>query len=523
MNEAGGACHMEEPGIRSPVFLLERIASLSAADVRMLDLQSFTEHVEAIEGVMEDFEKARFEEPPSFDLVSRSASGLASSGFTIQAINLLAKCAWAANRHSGPGEGAHFLEEASRLAIDEENLHLARDLMDQAMMMSEGSSLPELEVISGELHLASSDFHEAASVFSHLSERLSREDLGGVSCPKLPLARAYVGIASETDDERRREFFLTRAEEFLDQCREWLTPDEKLCAASLRASVRLSREQEELAEAILESADLGRCGLGPVLEHCRTRAELAVRSGDRKALLEWCKTGFDAVSRLGFSLHSTRQFREIEKLLSLGQTLEPASEARAVFFTGEGLELLASAVAISDSRDEYLQDDHSQRVMDLAVATAGRVLAAGELDRAVTRERLEAGALLHDTGKLFIPWRVINSIEPISSEEKTMFRKHPVKGADLCRAVGIDSAARMVSEHHEEFDGSGYPEGTVQLSQMGLILSTVNNFVNCTMSCRRTRRRAVSPGEALEAMRAEAGRRYDPAVLSGLEQALATE
>lgn len=514
---------MDKPGIRSPVFLLERIASLSGGDIRKLDLHAFVEHVQAVEGIMEDFERARFDEAPGFDLVSRAAGGLARSGFTIQAINILAKCAWAANRCAGAAEGARFLEAASRLAIDEENLHLARDLMDQAMMMNGGGSLPALEAISGELHLASSDFHEAASVFSHLSERLTREELGGVSCPKLQLARAYVGIAAGTDDERRREFFLSRAEEFLDQCGELPGPDERLCASSMRASVRLSRGQTEPAGAILESADLGNCGLGAILEHCRMRAELAVLNGDRKALLAWCREGFDAVSRLGFSLHSIRQFREIEKLLNLGQTLEPASEARAVFFTGEGMDLLASAVAISDSRDEYLQDDHSKRVMELSVAAAGRVLADDGLNRAVTKERLEAGALLHDIGKLLIPWRVINSIEPISSEEKTMFRKHPVKGADLCRAVGIDSAARMVAEHHEEFDGSGYPEGTDQISRLGLILSTVNGFVNSTMSCRRTRAQAAPPGWVLEAMKAEAGRRYDPAVLSGLEQALSAE
>lgn len=514
---------MNDPGIRSPVFLLERMTSLCGVDVRMLDLRAFEAHVEAVEGVMEDFEKARFDEPPGFDLVSTASDGLARSGFTIQAINILAKCAWAANRFAGAVEGARFLEAASRLAMDEENLHLARDLMDQAMMMCEGSSLPELEVISGELHLASSDFHEAASVFSHLSERLMRDEMKGASCTRLQLARAYVGIADGTDDERRREFFLARVEEFLDQCAEWPGPDEKLCAASIRASVKFSREQTELAAAVLESAELGNCGLGPVLEHCRMRAELAVRRGDRKALLAWCREGFDAISRLGFSLHSIRQFREIEKLLNLGQTLEPASEARAVFFTGEGMDLLASAVAISDSRDEYLQDDHSRRVMELSVATAGRVLADDGLNRAVTRERLEAGALLHDTGKLLIPWRVINSIEPISSEERTMFRKHPVMGADLCRAVGIDSAARMVAEHHEEFDGSGYPEGTDRISPLGLILSSVNSFVNSTTGCRRTRTHAAPPGEVLEAMKAEAGRKYDPAVLSGLEQALSAE
>ena len=83
--------------------------------------------------------------------------------------------------------------------------------------------------------------------------------------------------------------------------------------------------------------------------------------------------------------------------------------------------------------------------------------------------------------------------------------------------------ARMVAEHHEEFDGSGYPEGTDQLSRLGLILSTVNGFVNSTTSCRRTRRQASPQGEALEAMKAEAGRRYDPAVLSALEQALSAE
>lgn len=73
--------------------------------------------------------------------------------------------------------------------------------------------------------------------------------------------------------------------------------------------------------------------------------------------------------------------------------------------------------------------------------------------------QLEAAVYMHDVGMMFLPESVWLKVDRITPEEKTKLRVHPELGAGLlARMDGWAAAAEMVAQHHEMFDGAGYPK-----------------------------------------------------------------
>jgi HD-GYP domain-containing protein (c-di-GMP phosphodiesterase class II) len=76
----------------------------------------------------------------------------------------------------------------------------------------------------------------------------------------------------------------------------------------------------------------------------------------------------------------------------------------------------------------------------------------------VDEEQLIAAVYVHDVGMAFVPASVLNKFESLSKEEFSMIRRHISTGTNLLMTIpGWEEAATMVSQHHERFDGTGYP------------------------------------------------------------------
>lgn len=102
---------------------------------------------------------------------------------------------------------------------------------------------------------------------------------------------------------------------------------------------------------------------------------------------------------------------------------------------------------------------HSTRVGTMASMLA---LAIGLPARNAAELSQIAG--LHDVGKLVVPDAVLDKPGPLTPEEWTLVKQHPVVGHDILAAGGhplLDRAARIALHHHEAFDGSGYPHRLV--------------------------------------------------------------
>ena len=143
-------------------------------------------------------------------------------------------------------------------------------------------------------------------------------------------------------------------------------------------------------------------------------------------------------------------------------------------------------------------------------------LIADELDLSPSdRDRLRWSALLHDIGKLAVHPHVLNKPDKLSDEEWEVIKRHPLEGAKLTAplAAWLGEWASTIAEHHEKFDGSGYPYGLAghDISLGGRIVAVADCYD--TMTAIRTHKRPMSPAAARAELAACAGKHFDPKVV----------
>jgi HD-GYP domain-containing protein (c-di-GMP phosphodiesterase class II) len=121
------------------------------------------------------------------------------------------------------------------------------------------------------------------------------------------------------------------------------------------------------------------------------------------------------------------------------------------------------------------------------------------------------GALLHDIGKRNIPARLLNKTTPLSSQELELIRRHPVDGfEELCLRPGLGwGQLMMIYQHHERYDGRGYPVGLVgnEIHEWGRLCAVADVYDALTRD--RAYRKGADTKEVLEYMDRESGRSFD--------------
>ena len=175
---------------------------------------------------------------------------------------------------------------------------------------------------------------------------------------------------------------------------------------------------------------------------------------------------------------------------------------------------LASAM---EANDEYTAD-HSATIARMAVAT-GRQLGFEECEL----RRLHYAALLHDVGKIGIPDNVLHNCGVLSAAERELMAEHTIIGERIVsQAEYLRPVAPLVRAAHERWDGRGYPDG---LAGEAIPLASRIVFV-CdafhAMTSDRPYRRALSADEAIEELRAQAGRQFDPRVVEAFARVVPT-
>lgn len=120
------------------------------------------------------------------------------------------------------------------------------------------------------------------------------------------------------------------------------------------------------------------------------------------------------------------------------------------------IETLKSLVKINILEEKRKRADagHSFRV-----AYYSKLLAESlELSESEIKE-IYIGALLHDTGKVFIPDKIINKTTDLTEEEYDIVKQHAVVGSLIIPKMIYKNIENIILEHHERYDGSGYPKG----------------------------------------------------------------
>jgi putative nucleotidyltransferase with HDIG domain len=170
------------------------------------------------------------------------------------------------------------------------------------------------------------------------------------------------------------------------------------------------------------------------------------------------------------------------------------------------VETLATAI---DAKDEVTHD-HVRRVQQGAMALA-RVLGVAD---ATALQALEAAALLHDTGKIAVPEHILNKPGRLTPAEFEKMKRHAPIGAEILSSIEFPyPVAPIVRHHHENWDGTGYPDGLKgEAIPLGArILAVIDCFDALTSD--RPYRRRMTDAQAIAILRERRGVMYDPLVV----------
>ena len=170
----------------------------------------------------------------------------------------------------------------------------------------------------------------------------------------------------------------------------------------------------------------------------------------------------------------------------------------------EKLELMVKAM---EARDPYTSG-HSRRVAEYASALA-RDLGLNARDVDV----IKRAALLHDVGKIYEEFApILRKESKLSPEERIVMQSHVVRSAELVGTVARlrGTVLEVIRHHHENFDGSGYPDGlTAEEIPIGARIIMIADTMDA-MTTDRPYRKALTLQTALEELNKYAGRQFDP-------------
>ncbi len=164
--------------------------------------------------------------------------------------------------------------------------------------------------------------------------------------------------------------------------------------------------------------------------------------------------------------------------------------------------------AALDLRDKETEG-HTLRVTEMTLHLA-RAMGIPETELVHIRR----GALLHDIGKMGIPDAILHKAEPLTEEEQEIMRRHPVYAYDLLSTIAyLRPALDIPYCHHERWDGTGYPQGLKgeEIPLAARIFAVVDVYDALTSD--RPYRPAYSREEALNYIRSQAGKHFDPKIV----------
>jgi HD-GYP domain-containing protein (c-di-GMP phosphodiesterase class II) len=179
------------------------------------------------------------------------------------------------------------------------------------------------------------------------------------------------------------------------------------------------------------------------------------------------------------------------------------------------LESLADTVDLRDP----CTGGHSQRVAEMT-ARILRTIGLGGLEV----ELIVLAARVHDIGKIGVPDYILNKPGRLTPEEDEIMRTHPDRGADLLqRYPDFTRGVEIIRHHHENWDGTGYPQG---LKGIGIpfgarVIAVADSYD--AMTSNRPYREAMTQAKAAMILHEGRGTQWDPQIVDAFLQSIATQ
>lgn len=255
-----------------------------------------------------------------------------------------------------------------------------------------------------------------------------------------------------------------------------------------------------------------------VCQRIRTEPEIAeipiimlTALDDRESLLNALKAGADDFISKPFDRYELRarllgitRLNRYKKLTQERAKLQVANEQLLDAYEAT-IEGWSHAMDLRDRATE----GHSRRVAELTVNLAQAV---GMSQEEIVH--LRRGALLHDLGKIGIPDSILHKPSGLTDEEWVIMRKHPQFAHDMLYPIEyLRPALDIPYNHHEKWDGTGYPRGSrgEEIPLAARLFAVIDVWDALTSN--RPYRPAWSDEEALTYIREQSGRHFDPQVV----------
>ena len=344
-------------------------------------------------------------------------------------------------------------------------------------------------------------------LYQEISELLSvRLEIGD-----LPVQKIYDAARSIVDMDKFLEILLFTAMQGMSAGRGSIVVLDSEGNFTLRAAIGFRNGEQHFSPGTIVSA-------GPVTSWVAEKKEPLLVSGqeDTPLPMQWKRNGYQGNSFLSIPLieqgrvlgvlHLTNKkgnqpftrddlaafepvAREITAILSQGILFHENVKTFSISI----LRSLGSALEL---RFPFLSG-HNKRVQDIALRI-GKKLGISHADMVT----LGTAAALHDIGLIGIPGEILSKNRKLTERELEIARKHPFLGAKLLEGVpGMEETRRVILEHQEFFDGSGYPSGLQgeEISLGARILSLAEFYDSITSS--RPHRGGLRHEEALQLVR----------------------
>lgn len=162
-------------------------------------------------------------------------------------------------------------------------------------------------------------------------------------------------------------------------------------------------------------------------------------------------------------------------------------------------------IVTTERRDAYTAG-HNYRVALYALRLGERLELNTEQLRAIA-----LGGIVHDVGKLKVPDSILNKPGKLTTFERGIIERHPLAGYDVCKRLGfMKEELAIIRNHHEKWDGTGYPDGLKheQIPLLARVTAVADVYDALTSS--RSYRQAMSHEAALAIIASERGVHFDP-------------
>lgn len=170
---------------------------------------------------------------------------------------------------------------------------------------------------------------------------------------------------------------------------------------------------------------------------------------------------------------------------------------------------IKTLIQIIDARDHYTHR-HSENVCKYASAIAKTMgLNVKEV------EAIKEACALHDLGKIAVHDYILNKPGKLTKKEWEQIKLHSTRGAQILAPLSfLDGVIDIVRQHHERYDGKGYPDGRkAEQIYLGSRIIAVADAFDAMTSKRPYRQRPLTKQEAIKELKSNSGTQFDPKVV----------